>query len=149
MKLNLLLTIGIIRSFTSCGLKPISTEHTLLHIKNENITLNELGNGTILIYNDANILHTSDNTSRLNIIIDDKNLGQLRAKNYAIVKLDLGIHYFRINHLDVVNMKSDHQVNLTESIKILKVKPTITSNKLEIVEELPQNWKKYTYMNSN
>ena len=148
MKLNLLLTIFSIFILTSCGLKPITTEHNLIHIDNSKITLSDLGNGKILIYNDANILHTSDNTSRLNILLDNKNLGQLRAKNYAVVNLEEGKHNFNIRHLDVVNMRSDHEVNVTDSIKVIRVKPTITSNKLEIVNELPANWDKYSYMNS-
>jgi hypothetical protein len=148
MKSNLLLTIFIVFLLTSCGLKPITSEHNLIHVENNEITLSDLGNGKILIYNDANIFHTSDNTSRLNIILDNKNLGQLRAKNYAVVKLEEGNHKFNIRHLDVVNMRSDHEVNVTDSIKVIRVKPTITSNKLEIVNQLPDNWDKYSYMNS-
>ncbi|MDR5589094.1 hypothetical protein [Christiangramia sp. SM2212] len=147
MKSKIILAITVL-CLTSCGLKPIPTEHDLIIIENNDIKLSDLGNGKVLIYNDANILHTSDNTSRLNIKLDDKNLGQLRAKNYAVIMLTEGEHNFNIRHLDVVNMKSDHKVNVTDSVKVIRVKPTITSNKLEIVNQLPDNWTKYEYMNS-
>ncbi len=143
---NTALAILILILFSSCGLRPIPSEHTLVQIDKEEINLNKLGNGKILIYNDANILHTSDNTSRLNIVMDGKNLGQLRAKDFVIVDLVNGKHIFEIKHLDVVNMRSEHEVTVTDSVKVIRTKPTITSNKLEIVNELPDNWEKYKYM---
>lgn len=133
----------------ACALKPIPSEHNLIRMKKDEISLARLGDGKVLIYNDANILHTADVTSRLNIRLDGKNLGQLRAKNFAIVDLKEGKHVFSIRHIDVVNMNSKHEVMLTDSIKVISVKPTITSNKLEIVNQLPNNWDKYEYMNPN
>ena len=132
--------------FTSCALRPIPTEHTLVQMDKEQTTLNALGNGNILIYNDANILHTGDNTSQLNIKMDGKNLGQLRAKNYVIVNLSNGKHTFDLHHLDLVNMRSEHEVMVTDTVKVIRVKPTVTSNKLEVTNRLPENWKKYEYM---
>lgn len=130
-------------------MKPIPSEHNLVMMDKEKVSLNELGNGTILIYNDANILHTADNTSQLNIQLDGKNLGQLRAKDFAIVKLENGEHVFNLRHLDLVNMRSEHKITVTDSLKVILVKPTITSNKLEIVNQLPSNWEKYRYMKPN
>ena len=68
---------------SSCALKPISSEHALLRMEKEDISSESLGKGKVLIYNDANILHTGDNTARLNIVLDDKNLGQLKAKDFV------------------------------------------------------------------
>lgn len=113
----------------------------------QNISLEDLGNGNVLIYNDANILHTADNTSRLNIKLDGKNLGQLRAKDFGIVRLKYGKHVFNIRHIDLVNMRSEHEITVTDSTKAIRVKPTLTSNDLVIVDELPGNWKKFKYMN--
>ena len=134
---------------SSCALKPISSEHALLRMEKEDISSESLGNGRVLIYNDANILHTGDNTARLNIVLDDKNLGQLKAKDFVIVKLENGNHVFNIRHLDVVNMRSTHKVVITDTVQIIRVKPTITSNKLEITNEFPNNWDKYGFMSTN
>lgn len=142
-----ILVLFITILFSSCGLRPIPSEHNLVYIDKEKISLNELGNGKILIYNNANILHTADNTSNLNIVMDGKNLGQLRAKDYVIVNLENGKHTFNIRHLDVVNMRSEHEVFVTDTLKVISVKPTLTSNKLEEVNQLPKNWDKYKYMN--
>jgi hypothetical protein len=132
---------------SSCALKPIPSEYNLVQTKKEEVNLERLGNGTVLIYNDANILHTSDNTSQLNIVLDDKNLGQLRAKDYVIIRLENGKHIFKLRHLDLVNMRSEHVVTVTDSLKVIRVKPTISSNKLEVTNQLPGNWEKYEYMN--
>ena len=146
---NSILVLFIASLFSSCAMKPIPSEHNLVMMNKEKITLNELGKGTILIYNDANILHTADNTSQLNIRLDGKNLGQLRAKDFAIVKLENGEHVFNLRHLDLVNMRSEHKIIVNDSLKVILVKPTITSNKLEIVNQLPANWEKYRYMDPN
>jgi hypothetical protein len=148
-KLKPILTTLTLILLASCALRPIPSEHNLIQIEKADISTSDLGNGNILIYNDANILHTSDNTSRLNIQLDNKNLGQLRAKDFAILNLENGKHVFSIRHIDVVNMRSVHEINVTDSTKVIRVKPTITSNKLEIVNQLPENWDKYQYMNPN
>jgi|26BtaG_2_1085354.scaffolds.fasta_scaffold31564_1 hypothetical protein len=133
--------------FSSCALSPIPSEYNLVKTEKKMVDLESLGNGTVLIYNDANILHTSDNTSQLNIVLNDKNLGQLRAKDYVIIRLENGKHLFKLRHLDLVNMRSEHVVTVTDSLKVIRVKPTISSNKLEVTNQLPENWEKYEYMN--
>lgn len=143
------LTLLISSIFLSCALRPIPVEHHLVMVDKKNISIDELGKGTILIYSDANILHTADNTARLNIQLDGKNLGQLRAKDFAIVKLENGNHVFNLRHLDMVNMRSEHKITINDSVKVIMVKPTVTSNKLEIVNQLPDNWEKYRYMDPN
>jgi hypothetical protein len=145
----ILTTFTLFILLASCALRPIPSEHNLIKIEKAEVSTSDLGFGKILIYNDANILHTSDNTSRLNIKIDNKNLGQLRAKDFAIINLENGSHIFNIRHIDVVNMRSEHEINVTDSTKVIRIKPTITSNKLEIVNQLPENWDKYRYMNPN
>jgi hypothetical protein len=71
----------------------------------------------------------------------------LRAKDYVIIRLENGKHLFKLRHLDLVNMRSEHVVTVTDSLKVIRVKPTISSNKLEVINQLPENWEKYEYMN--
>lgn len=86
-----------------------------------------------------------DNTARLNIWIDDKPLGQIRAGEYVIVNLNSGKHRFKALHIDVVKMKSEHIVDITNETKVIKIKPSLTSNKLEISNKLPKNFEKFKY----
>lgn len=106
---------------------------------------NTLGNGKVLIYNGAGILHSIDNTARLNIWIDNKSLGQIRPKEYLIIDLAKGKYEFTALHMDMVNMRSKHQVEIDENTKVINIEPTITSNRLTVTNTLPNNFEKYVY----
>ncbi len=141
---NLIILLSVLL-ITSCGLKPIAPEYTFVKTNFETVELEKLGQGTILIYNGADILHKVDNTARLNIWINDKALGQLKPSEYVILKLDEGNYKFRALHLDVVNMRSEHDVIIDEKTKVIKIKPNLTSNKLWITNELPIRFEKFKY----
>lgn len=131
--------------FISCALQPIISEYTFQKTDIENIELNDLGNGHILIYNAANILHKMDNTGRLNIWLDNKPLGQIRPSEYVVIKLKNVKHHFKVLHIDVVNMRSEHEVKVDNDSKVIKIKPTMTSNKLELTNEFPKNFETFKY----
>lgn len=130
---------------TSCALKSIATEYETINIEKENIT-NNIGNGQIMIYSAADWTNRIDNTAKLNVWIDGKALGQLRPREYAIINMEKGEHKISLLHIDVFNMRSDHQFLIDENTKIIKVKPTITSNKAELTNEFPKKWEVYEYM---
>ena len=137
--------LSLVILLNSCGLKPIPSEYAVAKNNIEKVDINSLGKGTILIYNGADFLHTMDNTARLNIWIDDKPLGQIKLKEYVILKLDSKIYEFKALHKDVFNMKSAHTVSINNDTKVIMIKPTITSNKLKVTNELPKNFIKYEY----
>lgn len=129
----------------SCGLKPVASEYTFIQTDIEDVKLDDLGSGNVLIYNGADILHKMDNTARLNIWIDNKAVGQLKPSEYAIINLESGPYQVRLLHIDVFNMKSEHEVVIDKDTKIIKVKPNLTSNKLWVTNEFPKRWEKFTY----
>ena len=131
--------------FTSCALKPIKTEYTFIKTNIEKVELDQLGEGNILIYNGANILHKMDNTARLNIWIDNKPLGQIRPSEYVIINLKNGPNHFKVLHIDMFNMRSEQEIVVDSETKVIKIKPTVTSNKLEVTNELPSNFEKFKY----
>jgi len=140
--------IAILLLFVSCGLKPIESDYQFIHSEIETIKLDNLGNGKILIHNGANVFHKIDETSSLNIWINDRPAGQLKASEYVIIRLNEGSNTVRLLHKDVVNMRSEHHITINDSTKIIMVKPTITSNKLEVTNEFPRNWHKFSYKSS-
>lgn len=140
--LVLFLTISL---FTSCALKPITSEYAFIKTDLEKVEIDKLGKGTVLIYNGANILHKIDNTARLNIWIDNKQLGQIRPNEYVIINLKYGKHQFKALHIDVVNMRSTHDVEINEKTKVIKIKPNLTSNRLTVTNELPKKFEKFKY----
>ncbi|TXD84243.1 hypothetical protein ESY86_06585 [Subsaximicrobium wynnwilliamsii] len=130
---------------TSCGLKPIASEYSFIKTDMGTVDLEGLGNGTVLIYNAADMLHKIDNTARLNVWIDEKPMGQIKPSEYVIINLKNGNHQFKLLHKDVVNMRSDHEVQVSDSTKVIRVKPNIASNKLEVTNELPLKFEKFKY----
>ena len=143
MKLKQAILVTLVLFFSSCGLKPISSEYNLIKNFSQSINLQKLGNGTILIYNGADILHKIDNTANLNIWINDKALGQLRPSEYVIINLLPGSYNFKVLHKDLVNMRSEHTLDIDDQTKVIKIKPNVTSNKATITNEIPQNFLKF------
>jgi hypothetical protein len=146
MKTNIILLLAACLMLTSCALKPIPSEFNYVKETKEDISIESLGNGKILVYNGSNVFHKADNTERLNIHINDKALGQLRGNEYVIINLENGEYKFDVLHLDVVNMRSSHMVEVNNQTKVIKIKPNITSNKLEVTNELPEKWDKFKYV---
>ena len=96
MKLKITLLLSAIFLFTSCALKPITSDYTFVKTELDKVDFEKLGNGTVLLYNGADILNKIDNTARLNIWIDNKPLGQLRPNEYVIINLKEGNYRFKI-----------------------------------------------------
>jgi hypothetical protein len=145
MKLKHIILILAITLLTSCGLRPITSEYTFIKTDLEKVDLAQLGDGTVLIYNGADILHKLDNTARLNIWIENKPLGQIRAGEYVIVNLKKGKYQFKALHRDLVNMRSTHDVEIDENTKVIRIEPSFSSNKLTVTNELPKRFSKYQY----
>ncbi|WP_299209353.1 hypothetical protein [uncultured Dokdonia sp.] len=145
MNYKYILLFAVTLLLTSCALKPITSEFTFIKTDLEKVELENLGNGTVLIYNGADILHKMDNTARLNIWIDNKPLGQIRPSEYVIINLNDGKYLFDVLHLDLVNMRSSHDVLIDGNTKVIKIKPNLTSNKLTVTNELPKRFEKFSY----
>ena len=116
----------------SCALKPIKSEYNFSDSGLINYDLTKLGKGKVLIYNGANILHKLDNTARLNI--------------WIIIDLMYDKYQFKLLHIDLVNMRSNHEVEINEDTKVIMVKPTVTSNNLKVTNQLPSSFEKYKHV---
>lgn len=149
MKFKNIILFSTTLLLTSCALKPITSDYTFIKTDLEKVELDNLGNGTILIYNGADILHKIDNTAKLNIWIDNKALGQIRPSEYVIINLDNGKHQFKALHIDVVKMRSEHNVEIDNNTKVINIKPNITSNRLTVTNELPKKFEKFKYAKIN
>ena len=145
MKLKYIIIGLSISLLSSCALKSITSEYTFVKTELKKVDMTKLGNGTILIYNGANIWHKADNTGRLNIWINNKPLGQVRPNEYVIINLKNGKYQFKVLHIDVVNMRSTHDIVINETTKVIKIKPSITSNRLTVTNELPKKFQKFKY----
>ena len=134
-----------ITMFLSCGLKPLKSEYILQRSISDPVLIGEFDSGKILIYNGAGVNHKIDNSSTLNVWINNKALGQIKANEYVIIYLLPGKYEFRLIHNDIKKFESKHIVKVENSTKIISVKPTVISNKVEIKNEIPDNF--YMYKN--
>ncbi len=146
--INTLFAISIIAALNSCALRPITTSYDYQKNKTESVNLANLGNGRILIYNGADALHKIDNTARLNLWINEKPMGQVRASEFAIIELEKGDYEFNLLHVDMFKFKSTHSVMIDETTKVIRIEPTITSNKLTITNQLPSRIAKFKYVDN-
>jgi hypothetical protein len=141
-----LFAISMIFVLNSCALRPITSSYDYQKNKSERINIDNLGNGRILIYNGANGLHKIDNTASLNMWINEKPMGQVRASEYAIIELEIGTYEFKLLHVDMFNFKSYHKIEINEKTKVIRIEPTITSNDLTITNQLPTRFDKFRYV---
>ena len=139
MRNILIYLILVISTLTSCSpLKSINSEYKLVRTSSRGISANEVGNGKVLIFNGSGMMQKIDDTSRLNIWINGSALGQLNANEYAVLFLLPGTYNFKLQHKDVGNFESTHIVEITKETIFVKVKPTLISNKIEIVTNMPE-----------
>jgi hypothetical protein len=131
--------------FLSCGLKPIKSEYSLLRSTSDPVLIGEFDSGKILIFNEVSLLHKIDNSTSLNIWINNRALGQIKANEYVIIYLLPGKYEFKLIHNDIKKFESKHIVEVVNNTKIISVKPTVISNKVVIKNEIPDNF--YMYKN--
>lgn len=144
--LTKLFVLSMILTLHSCALKPIVSTYDYQLNKTDSVDLDSLGDGKVLIYNGASFLHTIDNTARLNMWINDAPMGQVRASEYEIIDLETGTYEFMLYHLDVFRFKTAHTVELNEETKVIRIEPTVTSNKLTITNLLPMRIDEFKYV---
>ena len=141
--LTFIITLILVQS---CALKPVPSQYNYIKLDKESSKLDKLGNGLILIYNGADGLHKIDNTARLNVWIDDIALEQVRGNEYVIINLKEGNYNFKLLHIDMFNMRSTHPVIVDKNTKVIRIEPTITSNKLTITNDLPTNFDNFEFV---
>ncbi len=147
MKLDLTKMLFVAFLFAGCSnLKPLPSEYNLVRTFSNTARLYEYGKGKILIYNAAGLNHKIDDTARLNIWINGKAVGQLQANQYAVLFLMPDTYEIRVQHKDVKVFESAHTVKIENNTSVISVKPTITSNKIEITNDIPEGFQRYKNM---
>ncbi|MCY0978377.1 hypothetical protein PGH12_03155 [Chryseobacterium wangxinyae] len=71
--------LSLFITLNSCALRSVPSDYS--DVKIESVDLSTLGNGKILIYNGASILHSMDNTARLNFGLIRNRLVRSEQKN--------------------------------------------------------------------
>ncbi|NUY81182.1 hypothetical protein HUK80_09775 [Flavobacterium sp. MAH-1] len=144
MKFKSFVLIAFAVTFSSCNtLKPVTSDFSLIRTTTS-VDINTYGKGKILIYNGAAELHTHDNTAAINIWINDRPLGHLKAYEYLVLNLMPDTYEIKVKHKDVVNFESTHKVVIDMETSVINVRPSMGSNRIDITNVLPQNFWDYS-----
>lgn len=143
---NALLVFFMVAALSSCVLRPITSNYDYQKNRVEQVSLDSLGNGKLLIYNGAGFLHKVDITASINMWVNKNPMGQIRAGEFAIVELGGGTYEFDLLHLDMFKFESNHSIAIDSTTKVIRIKPTAVSNDLTITNELPSNFSKFSYV---
>ena len=152
-KVPLAISVSVMLLLASCApgpfipvLEPIASEYDLIKTDLSSAQLDQLGNGDVLIYNNASSLLEMGNQDRFNIWINGKALGQLRANEYVIVNLEKGNHQLKVQRGDsLVALKSSHDFEVDSNTKVVGISPIFVTNRLIRKNELPTQFEKFTY----
>lgn len=103
------------------------------------------GQHQLVIFNKANLLsHGIDGTDKINVYKNLQAVSQLKAGQYLVLPVSEGAHTIGLMHKDVFPFESSHEISVTKSPTFLEVRPTIISNKAEIVDKPEGFESKYT-----
>ncbi len=137
--------VGIFLSVSCAAFKPVTSEYNFVKADTEEIDLDELGNGRVLIHNGSGFFREFfSGEHQLTIWINGKALGRLNAKEYAIIDLAQETHQFKVMHPDFFG-KSFHDVKIDETTKVIEIVPGF-ANRLTVTNRLPDRFEKFAYM---
>ncbi|WP_371393313.1 hypothetical protein ACCC68_08805 [Tenacibaculum maritimum] len=133
--------LSIILIMSSCAIKSLVSEKKYVYLPYQEVNLDNLGNGRIMIYNGHYYcpVITCGTTTKVNVLVNDKSFGQINYGEYFIVDIGTGIKSFHLEHKEIFKMKSNHKITIDDNTKVLKLEPTDFSHKLTITNELPED----------
>ena len=123
--------------FNSCALKPLKA--SIKYIKIDNLDETQLGNGRVLFHNSGYYcpVATCGWTTKINIIANNVNLGQINYGEYFIVDLPLGDNEIQTIYKDVFKFSPKHKVKIYNNTKVISVTVNSFSKKLKITNKIP------------
>lgn len=136
---NLLLFLLIVLTFNSCSLNRVVTEQPYIYWPKPDISMDTLGNGIVLFHNSNYIFDyfSALGPNKVNIKMDGVHLGQIDYGEFFMLEIEPGEHEFELEHRDMFMFRSSHKLMIDNDTKVILVKPTVTSNKIEITNKLP------------
>lgn len=151
IKITFLLLLSI-TLLSSCGLKAIVSEVPYLpKVNNQDITLDDLGNGKVLFYNYGDYCPalTCGWATKINIKANGISLGQINYGEYFIVDLAYGSYEFETIYKDVFKFKPKHTVVVDKDTKVIKVSVNNFTKKLIVTNQLHYSTKNLNRLTTN
>lgn len=97
------------------------------------------GESKVLFFNNSNkLLFGIDNTGKVGIYVDGKGLGVLQIGQYVQISLPRGPHRIELVHVDIVEFRSSHSLEVGSEAAYVEVFATPVSNDLNVFSSLPE-----------
>ena len=95
----------------------------------------------LVIFNTSNpVLYGADGSSRINVKLNGKGLGQLNFGQYAEVIMPKGKCRVDMQHLDMFRFSSVRWLDLNDPESFVEIFATPTSNEAKLCPELPPDF---------
>jgi hypothetical protein len=91
----------------------------------------------VFVNTSSKLLHGADGTSRINVRIDGKAVGEPNINEYVQVQVPKGKHHVEVWHLDVIKFSTDKEIDVQQDL-FIEVKATPFSNRILVQSEMPE-----------
>jgi hypothetical protein len=134
---TLILITVVVSSFAGCLMAPIRPEIT--HLQG-NLTEPSTtpGEAKLVLFNNSNkLLFGLDNTGRINAWLNSKAVGGPNIGEYIQLQVPKGKHELTLVHLDVLEFRSQHQIDVQDDLLFIELRATPVSNEIRLHKILP------------
>ncbi len=99
------------------------------------------GKTKVIFFNGSNFfLHGLDMTDKIDIVINNKNVGSIRLGEYVVIDLIPGKYQMKLTHYDIGTFSDEYTLEVIEGEMYIKVYNGLISTKFKIVEKLPERF---------
>lgn len=132
-----LFVLAILPCFGGCMVAPIQSELPLL---GANLAQRSTQSGEvvmILFNNSSKLMYGLDSTGRINVRLNGKAVGGPNIGEYVMLQIPKGRHRLQLSHLDLIEFKSEHDIEAADDPLIVEMAATPISNSIQVHKKLP------------
>lgn len=108
----------------------------------------QAGKTKIVFFNNSNVLlYGIDMTDKIDITIDDKNVGSVRLAEYLVIDLFSGEYKMNLTHYDTTKFSNNYTLKVIGREMYIEIYNGPLSTNYKIVDKLPDNFQE-RYKNS-
>jgi hypothetical protein len=131
------LALALLPCFGGCMVAPIQSELPLLGTNLEQRSTQTGEVVMILFNNSSKLMYGLDSTGRINVRLNGKAVGGPNIGEYVILQIPKGKHRLLLSHLDLIEFKSEYDIEAADDPLIVEMAATPISNSIQVHKKLP------------
>lgn len=131
------LAVALLPCFSGCMVAPIQSELPLLAVDLEQRSTQSGEVVMILFNNSSKLMYGLDSTGRINVRLNGKAVGGPNIGEYVMLQIPKSKHRLLLSHLDLIEFKSEHDIEAADDQLIVEMAATPISNSIQIHKKLP------------